>query len=344
MRFAIIGAGVIGTEHARLIGSLPDKAALAAVIDNDPGRGEALAKANGVPYYSDPAAAYAAEQIDAVSVCVPSGYHADLAVPALRAGKHVLIEKPIDISLAAADRIIAAEKETGLTAGVISQRRFQPVAAAIKNSVDGGRLGRLTSGIAESAMFRTQAYYDSGDWRGTWAIDGGGALMNQGIHTMDLLVWFLGRPVRVSAYTAQLAHERIEVEDVVGAWIEFENGATGTLVASTAAYPGLPVRVTIHGDQGVAGMDGDDLSLFQSAVVDRETVDGEIETLAAVGGPEGWAGTAIAHRAQYSDFIDAVSAGRAPHITTADGRMSLAAVLGVYASAKAGRPVEIDEL
>jgi UDP-N-acetyl-2-amino-2-deoxyglucuronate dehydrogenase len=341
MRFAIVGAGVIGTVHARLISSLGDRAKLVAVVDVILSRATSLASTCGAAAYADVTSALAAEEIDAVAVCVPSAWHGDIAVEALRAGKDVLIEKPLSTTLEDADRIIAAEKDSGCTVAVISQRRFQPPAVLMREAIAGGVLGRITSGVAESPLFRSQNYYDSGDWRGTLSIDGGGALMNQGIHTLDLLLWMMGTPARVSARTAQLAHERIEVEDVAAATIEFESGALGVLLASTAAYPGLPVRVTIHGDQGVAGMQDDRLHIFESAVAgefaaDPERKEEEIDQLA------GWSSTDIAHRAQYADFIQAVTGQRPPKVTTSDGRLSLATVLAVYESARTGGPVELD--
>jgi UDP-N-acetyl-2-amino-2-deoxyglucuronate dehydrogenase len=341
MRFAIIGAGVIGAVHARLIDSLGEKATLVAVIDTDRARADALAAEHGAHAYSSAADAFAAEEIDAVSVCLPSALHTDAAIEALRAGKDVIVEKPIAVTLADADRIVAAESESGRTVAVISQRRFQPPAVAIKAAIDAGGLGRLTSGIAESAFFRPQSYYDSGDWRGTVAIDGGGALMNQGIHALDLLIWMLGTPVRVSAQTSQIAHERIEVEDVAAATILFDNGAIGLILASTAARPGLPVRLAVHGDEGIAVMENERIAFFESSV---EGVAGASADTAAAAGREGWGPLDEAHRAQYEDFIDAVHEGRSPKVTTGAGRRSLAVVLAVYESARTGRPVELEEV
>ncbi|MGW3495990.1 Gfo/Idh/MocA family protein [Streptomyces sp. NPDC001020] len=343
MRFALVGAGVIGAVHARLISMLSESGKnveLAAVIDQDLDKAKALAEQHGGRPYSRAADAYGAERIDAVAVCLPSARHADAAVEALRAGKHVLVEKPVDITLAAANRITEAQRDSGLTVSVISQRRFQPPAAFIKNCVDAGRLGRITSGIAESAFFRPQAYYDSGDWRGTAAVDGGGALMNQGIHALDLLLWILGRPVQVSAQTGCLAHEDIEVEDLAAATIRFESGAVGLLLASTAAYPGLPVRLSVHGDRGSAVMADDRLEYFHSAA----DLDGPAQP-----GPEaplrdGWSLVDNAHLAQYEDFVTAIRTGREPAVTLAAGHRSLAVVLAVYRSARQGRPVDLKEV
>lgn len=336
MRFALIGAGAIGAVHARLIEALGDEAVLAAVVDQNLDRAGKLVSEYGGTAYATAAEAYAGEEIDAVGICLPSALHADVAVEALRAGKHVIVEKPVDITLAAADRLIEAQRETGLTVSVISQRRFQPPVAQIRAAIDSGALGRVTSGIAESAFFRPQSYYDGDDWRGTLAIDGGGALMNQGIHALDLLVWMLGRPVQVSAQTGRLAHEGIEVEDLAGASIVFESGAIGLMLASTAAYPGRPVRLTIHGDQGTAVLDDDQLAYFASA--DASEPDAPV-----LAGPDGWGPVELAHLAQYRDFIAAVREGRPPAVTLEAGRRSLATVLAVYESARSGHPVSLKE-
>ena len=342
MRFAIIGAGIIGAVHARLIASLGDKATLVAVVDSDPERAERLAQLYGAAAYGDAASAYAAQDVDAVAVCVPSALHTEVTIEALRAGKDVLIEKPVAVTLEATDRIVEAEKASGRTVTVISQRRFQPPAAFIKRSIDEGWLGRVTSGTAESVLFRSQAYYDSGAWRGTVKIDGGGALMNQGIHALDLLIWMLGVPVQVSAHTSRLAHERIEVEDVAAATILFRNGSIGLVLASTAANPGLPVRLAVHGDQGIAVMEKERLSFFESALVDNPAEVGlplPEETLR-----NGWSVRDNAHRAQYEDFINAVDEHRSPKVSTHAGRRVLAVVLAVYESARIGRPVDLEEV
>ncbi len=332
MRFAIVGAGAIGTVHARLIDALDDE--LLAVVDSDLDRARQLADQYCARAFADAASAYA--EVDAVSICLPSALHATAAIEALYAGKHVLVEKPVDITLAAADRLIAAQRETGLTVSVVSQRRFQEPARQIKHAIESGGLGRITSGIVESAFYRPQSYYNGDSWRGTLAVDGGGALMNQGIHALDLLVWMLGRPTQVSAQTGQLAHEDIEVEDVAAATITFESGAIGLLLASTAAYPGRPVRLSIHGDRGTAIMDDDRLlSLTAEGESERSEVSSGV-------GSDSWGPVQLAHLAQYRDFVEAVTDGRAPAVGLSDGRRALGTVLAVYESARLGRPVELE--
>lgn len=333
MRFGIVGCGTIGGLHAAQIAELGpgdggpgDGAAaeLIAVADTDLDRATELAtKHDCTPM--PVAALFDRADIDAVVICLPSGLHADTAVAALQAGKHVVIEKPIDITLAAADRIIAAEQESGRTVTVIGQRRFEPAYQAVRAAVDAGELGRLTSGSAEVSLWRPQAYYDSGGWRGTWALDGGGALMNQGVHVVDLLLDLLGPVEQVSAYSGLLAHERIEVEDTVAAVLRFTSGAIGRIFATTAAHGIASVRVTVAGDRGHAVLENEVLRSF--------TVDGaERDTAGTRLGP-------AAHRAQLEDFIDATTTGRPPLATSVAGRAALATVLAVYESARTGSPI-----
>lgn len=337
MRFGIIGAGVIGNVHARLIDSIPE-ARVGAVVDIIGERSETLANAYGARSYTDLDQVLVDPDIDALSICVPSSLHPDLAVRALEAGKSVLIEKPLGIDLAAARRVIEAEKNSSATAAVISQRRFAPPSEFIRAAIDEGQLGQLTSAVVESPFYRSQGYYDSGDWRGTKEMDGGGALMNQGIHALDLMIWMLGEPVRVSAHTGLVAHVGIEVEDVVGATITFANQAIGVLLATTSANPGLPVRLAVHGDKGVVVMDDERITRFESVThtADPTTIPTDHEPVR-----QGWGAMDESHRAQYLDFIEAVLVGRPPRVTIADGYRSLAVVLAVYESARLGRAIDL---
>ena len=176
--------------------------------------------------------------VDAVSVATPSGAHMEPAVAAAKAGKHVIVEKPLEITLQRCDRIINECEKNGVKLSTFFPSRFHDSSIKMKRAVDEGRFGRLTLGDAYVKWFRTQEYYDSGAWRGTWKLDGGGALMNQAVHTVDLLTWLMGPVVEIQAQTATLAHERIEVEDVATATLRFANGALGIIEASTAVYPG----------------------------------------------------------------------------------------------------------
>ena len=294
--------------------------------------------------------------IDLVVVCTPSGLHVRLAEEALAAGKHVVIEKPLDVSMPRAREIadladVAAAR--GLVVSVISQHRFDPSSVAVARAVRDGRFGRVTSGIASVAWWRSQDYYDSGQWRGTWELDGGGAVMNQGVHTVDLLVWFLGRPVDVYAHTALLAHDRVEVEDVAVATVRFESGALGVIHATTAAYPGLSVRVQVHGDRGSAIIDDDQLEYFYAAPEGAFDPSGSSARNQAAdlvpagevrGGDRGPDVFVAGHLRQYEDVVDAITDGREPGVRVEDALLSLAVVRAVYLSATLGRAVALDEV
>jgi UDP-N-acetyl-2-amino-2-deoxyglucuronate dehydrogenase len=350
VRFAVIGAGAIGDVHAQAIRSLPDVAALSLIVSTREASARRLAEAHGAGGYStDYAAVLADPDIDAVSICTPSGSHADQAVAALEAGKHVMIEKPIDVSLDAADRIIAAERASGKKVAVVSQHRFDRSTEQVVAAIQAGDLGRLTSGIASTAWWRGQSYYDAGRWRGTWAMDGGGAIMNQTIHTIDLLVAMMGVPTEVFAYAASLAHERIEVEDTAVAVVRFASGALGVIHGTTAAYPGLEASVRVYGTKGSAVIADDHLVYFHrnpgpapelpmpppaadtNQITDADALTAEQRRLGQ------------AHVAQFADFVDAIRLDRPVRVGTQDARAVLAVVLSLYKSAAAGEPVLIED-
>ncbi len=357
LRFALVGCGTIAPTHAEALAALPPGAAeLVSCADIVPERARAFADRFGLcarPYadvLADPA-------IDAVSVCAPSGLHADLGEQALRAGKHVIVEKPMEITLDACDRLIAARRDAGRTLAVVSQHRFDPASAAVRQALEAGELGPLILADARIPWYRTQDYYDSGDWRGTWAMDGGGCLMNQGIHTVDLLRWLCGPVETVYAQARTAAHERIEVEDVVSATLTFANGAVGTLVASTAAYPGFPARLAVHGTRGSAIIEGDRLHTL--AVQGRELIAGQEAAQHALQVAQGGTRAASAqsggldaiadpsavwgdaHRAQLADFVRCCRTGETPVVDGAEGRRAVHLVRAVYESARSGQVVRL---
>ncbi len=357
LRFGIIGCGSIGPTHAGAINQIAD-AELVAVSDVIAERAEKVAQKYGVARVHDSHRALLADpDIDIVCVCTPSGMHADNAVEALRAGKHVIVEKPMDVSLEACDRLIAAEDETGKKLTIISQHRFDAATLLVKEAIDAGRLGRIVLADATVKWWRTQQYYDSGEWRGTWQWDGGGALMNQGVHTVDLLQWLTGGVSSLYAHTRTAAHERIEVEDVAVAALTFENGAVGTMTATTAAYDGLPVRIDIFGTEGSAIIEGDRLKMLKLkngeeyaseqaaahalsvAMGGTASVKDEAATRAATA--EAGAVWGDAHRAQIEDFMRAVRTNGKPLIDGRGGRKPIEIIKSVYQSARTGQPVTL---
>ena len=220
--------------HADAIATLPD-ARLVAVTDVAAGAATAFAAARGCAAEPDLDALLARDDVEVVCVCVPSGLHAEVGVRAAKAGKHLVVEKPIDVTLAAADRLIEAARTAGVALTVISQHRFDPGLIELQRLLGDGALGRLVLGEASTKWYRTQAYYDSADWRGTRAMDGG-ALMNQGVHYVDLLRWCMGPVAEVTAVCATQAHQ-IEAEDTALAILRFTSGAVGTIVAAPPPTP-----------------------------------------------------------------------------------------------------------
>ena len=351
LKFAVVGAGVIGDLHARTITSLSG-CEVSAVVDVRLDHAQDLARRHHARALADISQALSLPDIDAVAICTPSGDHGDQVVAALRAAKHVVVEKPLDVSLEAAARVAAAERESGKRVTVISQHRFDPSALVVHEAVSSGRLGKVASGSASISWWRSQGYYDSAGWRGTSAKDGGGVLMNQGIHTIDLLVWFLGRPVEVFAWTGLLAHERIEVEDTAVATIRFASGALGVIHGTTCAYPGLSARLQIHGDRGSAIIDDDQLVYFHAAGDDDVVADigggssvnqaGEVLPAGApYAGPRTAGLKPTSHTAQYQDFLSSVASDRPPLVTVAEATATLAVIRAIYDSAGAGHPVPV---
>lgn len=354
MTFALLGCGSIAPTHARALAALPSEARLTHCCDIDPDRMKRLAEQFGL----QPATwgeVLGNASIEAVTLCTPSGMHAAQAIEALEAGKHVILEKPMDVTVEACDRLLAAAAASDRRVGVISQHRFDPASVVARGVLDRGELGPLIAVDVRVPWYRTQQYYDSGDWRGTWEMDGGGCLMNQGIHTVDLMLWLAGPVERVYARARTAAHRGIEVEDLVCATIEFENGAIGSLTASTAMYPGFPARLGLHGVKGSLIIEGD--ALHTLAIEGKATVTGKVATAharqvasggtraateevdkAAVAPAEEWA-WGDAHRTQLDDFIRACREGRAPAIGGPEGRAAVAFIGACYRSAREDRPV-----
>jgi UDP-N-acetyl-2-amino-2-deoxyglucuronate dehydrogenase len=356
-RFVLVGAGVIGRQHGEVIGQLADRIELVAVVDVHADRAEKVAAEHGAATFSSLTEALATVETDVVSVCTPTGTHGPLAIEAIRAGRHVIIEKPAEITVERTDEIIAAQREAGTLVSVISQHRFDRSTEIVVAAIERGELGRLTSGIAAIDWWRGQSYYDSGEWRGTWDLDGGGALMNQGVHTVDLLVATLGRPVEVFAYTGTLAHQRIEVEDVAVGVVRFENGALGVLHATTAAYPGLSARLHVHGDKGSVVIDNDELTFIHVSPPDQDAEEklmGKVDTSenqvaqfvtapesGATAGSDPAALGTEAHRRQYENFLGALAGEEALRVDLETNRQAIAIITGAYESARTGRPVRL---
>jgi UDP-N-acetyl-2-amino-2-deoxyglucuronate dehydrogenase len=338
IRFGIIGCGVIAPTHARCLDELAD-AELVAVCDVVPEKARVLAAQFPAQVYSSCAEMLAQAPIDAVCVLTPSGLHAEVGTAAAQAGKHVLVEKPMDVTLERADALILACRAAGVKLGVISQHRFDPAVMALKQAVAAERLGQLIFGGAHTKWYRSQEYYDSGDWRGTWALDGGGALINQSIHYVDLLQYIMGEVAEIHAYTATRAHQRIEVEDIAVAALKFRSGALGLLEGSTSAYPGFVARLDINGTQGSVIIENDQISAWRLRTDEASPVPNEDSGF--IGGTSSKNIWHHSHRRQLADFIAAIRENRPPLVSGEEGRKPLEIVLAVYASAKSGKTIRL---
>src|SRR6266508_3310365 len=324
---------MVARYHAQAIAAASG-ARLVATSRSDPAKAADAVTEFGVPCETDYAKLLARRDVDAVCICTPSGAHAAQTIAAARAGKHVLIEKPMALTTSDADAMIAACAAADVRLGVALQRRTEPAYRAVRGAIETGSLGELVLGLALIPYHRTQAYYDSAPWRGTWAEDGGGALMNQGIHIADLLLWFMGDVEEVQARTATVAHA-IEVEDDLTASLRFKSGALGSILATTAAAPGFPHRVEVYGDAGGVQIEGEQIVRWEGSNPERLR-----QYLAQPGAPAAaGAGAnptgigAAGHTRLLADFVAALRTGQAPLVSGAEARRSLALVLAIYAAA-----------
>jgi len=341
VRFALIGTGNISAIHAQAIKEIPGAQLTAAFSVAGL---EDFAKKWGCAAAGSLEELLARTDVDAVCITTPSGSHGDPAVAALRAGKHVLCEKPLEITPQRIDAILTAAKESGSLLAAVFQSRFGEGAQKVKKAVDEGRFGRLTLCSAYIKWWRTQQYYDSGAWRGTWEMDGGGALMNQGVHAIDLLTWFVGVPVEVKANIATLAHERIAVEDTAVATLRFANGALGVIEGATSTYPGWNKRIELSGDKGSVILEDDHIKFWQ---FEKEEAGDEAIRKSGNGANIGggvanpMAISIEGHRRQIEDLCNAIREKRQPAIPGRDARNAVAVICSIYESAKSGRPVEV---
>ncbi|BDS07943.1 oxidoreductase [Oceaniferula spumae] len=339
MKFGIIGAGMIGRFHAQAIRDM-EGGSLHSVLDRSQERAAALAEEFGAKAYTDIDAFLADSELEIVTVGTPSGAHLDPTLAALNAGKHAIVEKPLEVTLDRIDQLIAAAKANGKTLAAVLNRRFHPGMTAFKKAADEGRFGTLASASAYIKWYRDQAYYDSAGWRGTWALDGGGALMNQSIHTVDALIHLAGPVKSVQANTVCLAHERIEVEDHCVALLEFENGARGVIEASTCCWSkdGHPARVQLSGTNGSVFLADESFESWD--FMEEKPEDAEIKkTLmkgqeAGLGANDPTAINTYQHQRNFEEVVQAIAEGREPTTSSAEARKPVAVITAIYESAK----------
>ena len=342
--FGIIGCGMIANFHARAIHDIRG-AKLVACFDQFPQAADRLAASTGCRAYHKLSEMLANPEVDMVTIGTPSGAHMEPAVAAAEAGKHVIVEKPLEITLKRCDRIIASCEQNKVKLSTIFPSRFHDSSRELKRAIDAGRFGKLTIGDAYVKWFRSQAYYDSGAWRGTWQLDGGGALMNQAIHSVDLLTNFMGPVVEVRAQMATLAHERIAVEDTAMATLRFASGALGVIEATTAAFPGYLKRIEISGSEGSAAMEEEDLVRWDFAKPDRRDKQVQEAMLARKSTGGGASDpTAIGHHGhaeQFRDLMEAIKKNRAPAVDGPEGRRSVEIILAIYKASETGKAVKL---
>ena len=326
----LIGAGNISNTHARAASEIPG-VEIVAVHGTNAGKVSRLAQEFGAKPYTDFNAFLAHSSMNAVIIGSPSGLHGEQGIAAAQHHLHVLTEKPIDITTGRADALIAACKRGGVKLGVIFQDRFKPDILRLKQFLAAGSLGKPLLVDARVKWYRPREYYGDSKWRGTLALDGGGALMNQGIHTVDLLIWLLGDVKKVQASTATVFHH-IESEDTALALLEFASGALGVLHATTAAYPGYPRRVEITGSEGTVVLEQDrivaaDLRNKDKSLISADAGDQNLSASSPV------VSDVRGHRLAIEDFIGAIKTNGTPACDGEDGRRSLALVEAIYESA-----------
>lgn len=343
LRFGIIGAGMIANFHAKAIQETPG-AALISVMSTGEKRREEFAAKNGIRAYADMASFLADPELDAVALATPTGLHRDGALAAARAGKHVLCEKPLETTPERAQDIIDACREHGVFLAPVFQYRYNPAALLVKEAVECGRFGKLVMANARIKWFRPQSYYDSGAWRGTWDLDGGGCLMNQSIHAIDLFLHFAGRAVEVYGYTATAAHERIEVEDCAVATVKFANGVFGVIESATALAPGWPLEVEVSGVRGTARIAAESLVKWDFA--DADPMDARAAALMRTEGANSGASDPAAiscegHKKIVAGLVQSVATGRSAVIDGMDAKRPIELICGLYQAVKTGIPTRL---
>lgn len=342
----IIGCGMIARFHAAAIVEIPHTK-LVALQSRNPASAEKVKQAVGsdAKYYASIEEMLQHPGLDMVIICTPSGNHLEPARLAAAAGKHVVVEKPLEITLERCDMLIEVCSKAGVNLCTIFPSRFADANVLLKQAVEQGRFGRLTLGETTVKWWRSQEYYDEGGWKGTQALDGGGALMNQAIHNVDLIQWLMGPVTRISAFTAMLAHERIDVEDTAVACLQFRSGALGVIQATTSVWPGLPKTIGIHGNQGSAVVEQEDLLRWEFAreqEADAAIRQRFVQKVGASGGSSNPAAISHEyHRRQLADFVEAIETGRQPIVDGKEGRKAVEIILGIYESARTGRVVEL---
>jgi len=339
MKFGIIGAGMIGHFHAKAITAMTG-GTLHSVFDLRAEGAQKLADEYGCKAFSNIDEFLSDPELEIVTIGTPSGAHLDPALASLNAGKHVICEKPLEVTVERVDELMEAAAANGKTLAAVLNRRFHPGMDAFKKAADEGRFGKLTSASAYVKWWREQSYYDSAAWRGTWALDGGGALMNQSIHTVDSLIYLAGPIKSVQANAALLAHTDIEVEDIIVAIVEFENGARGVIEASTCTWSkdGHPARVQLSGTDGSVFLADEAFEVWdfrdekpEDAVVREKYMKG---AAVGLGANDPSAISYYQHQRNFEEVVNAIQEGRVPTVAASEARKPVAVIRAIYESAQ----------
>ncbi|CAD7038925.1 gfo/Idh/MocA family oxidoreductase [Pseudorhizobium endolithicum] len=333
MRIGVIGLGMASVPHAQSLHDMEGRVKVAAAFSPSADRREAFARRWGMPVVEDVDTIFDKSSIDAVLILTPPNTHRELVERAAASGQHVLLEKPLEVSFTNAEALVKAAEKTGVTLAVVLQHRFRPVSVALSQMVSNGRLGEVVSASAKLSNWRPQSYYDQ-PGRGTRARDGGGVLLTQGIHTLDLLISVAGLPVEAMAYAVTTPVHRMETEDLVAGAVRFENGAIGTVSATTCAYPGVPDSIEVIGTKGMARIEGATLIAKFHDGSDIEMDDGEVGGGA---GADPMAFSHMHHRAVIEDFVDAVQRGRPPRVSGREALKVHRLIGALLRSAETGR-------
>ena len=343
--FGIIGLGVIAETHFIAIEN-NENCEFIAAFDAVEGKAKAFCERHGKgKAYDDLESFLSDHEIEAITIATPSGYHLDPALAAIKHKKHVIIEKPMEITPEREAMIIDAAKKEGVYVTGVFQSRFYDAPQLIKKAIEENRFGRLTLCDAQVKWFRSQEYYDSGAWRGTWKVDGGGALMNQSIHAIDLLQWFCGKAEEVQAFTATLAHERIEVEDTGVAVVKFKNGALGVIEGSTSVYPGFLKKIEICGTEGSVVLEEESLKVwsFKNERPEDAQIRERFENMTKAGGgaSDPKAINTLGHEKQFNDFASAIIEKREPAVSAESASEAVKIITAIYESSKSGKVVKV---
>ena len=336
--FGIIGCGVIADFHANALFGLPEEAVLVGVADARLPAAERFAREKQVRAFVSVEEMLACSEIDVVTICVPSGLHAELAIKAANAGKHIIVEKPMAITKEQLDAMEEACERNGVMLSSVAQSRFTSGVRKAKRAIEEGYLGKLVCADVYMKFNRSQEYYNTGGWRGTKAMDGGGALMNQGIHGVDLLLYLAGDVKSVYAVSKTLARQ-IEVEDTLSAVLEFKSGATGVIQATTSVYPGYPRRLELNGDKGTIVLEEGNLIRWDMEDTTLPAVTLKSNVRSSASAPTDF--SADNHTKQFKDVIQALRGGTKPLVDLREGRRAVDLILAIYKSAEERRVIEL---